>query len=262
MQKLVFSFCLILFTAFAVFGQNNVGINTTTPDASAALDITSSSQGVLVPRMNAVQKGNISAPATGLMIYQTDEKPGFYYNAGTPLAPDWRPVGGVPAGGTAGQVLTKTDATDFNAQWAPPTSSGGGGGVTLVLDATKSATQVGVASSAADVVFEDYDDPDVTIGSFDETTFTVTSPGLYLISVNLASNVTQAMFANLVTSVGTFYGAGTSNNQIPAPGSRTSVTAVVALKKDDTVKAQFSCNATTATLLGTNACRMTITKLN
>jgi hypothetical protein len=35
---------------------------------------------------------------------------------------------GLPAGGTAGQVLEKIDATDYNAQWV--TASGGGGGQT------------------------------------------------------------------------------------------------------------------------------------
>ena len=35
---------------------------------------------------------------------------------------------GVPAGGTAGQVLTKVDETDYNTEWKDPT--GGGGGTT------------------------------------------------------------------------------------------------------------------------------------
>ena len=39
--------------------------------------------------------------------------------------------GTVPAGGTANQVLSKIDATDFNLQWATP--SGGSGSIGLML---------------------------------------------------------------------------------------------------------------------------------
>ena len=58
-----------------------IGINNETPDASAALDITSTTGGLLVPRMTAAQRDAISPAATGLMIYQTDATVGFcYYN--------------------------------------------------------------------------------------------------------------------------------------------------------------------------------------
>ena len=63
-----------------------MGINTETPDASAALDITSTTGGVLVPRMTQAQRNQINdpaGPADGLMIYQTDGTPGFYYYNGS-----------------------------------------------------------------------------------------------------------------------------------------------------------------------------------
>ena len=59
--------------------NGNVGIGTTTPDTSAALDISSSSKGILVPRMSTAQKNMIATPAIGLLIYQTDSVQGFYY---------------------------------------------------------------------------------------------------------------------------------------------------------------------------------------
>ena len=70
----------VLFTS-TTFAQ--VGINTETPDASAALDITSTSGGLLVPRMTNAQRDAISSPATGLMVYQTDGTVGFYYYDGS-----------------------------------------------------------------------------------------------------------------------------------------------------------------------------------
>jgi hypothetical protein len=60
-----------------------VGIGTTTPDASSALDITSTTKGLLIPRMTNAERGFIDTPATGLMIYQTDGTPGFYYYNGS-----------------------------------------------------------------------------------------------------------------------------------------------------------------------------------
>ena len=72
---------------------DNVGIGTTAPDASAALDIVSSSKGALLPRLTQAQVAAIASPATGLLVFQTDATPGFYYNAGTPAAPGWQPLG-------------------------------------------------------------------------------------------------------------------------------------------------------------------------
>ena len=62
-----------------------VGIGTTTPDASAVLDIQSSSndKGILIPRMTQAQRNAISSPATGLMIFQTDGNVGFYFYDGS-----------------------------------------------------------------------------------------------------------------------------------------------------------------------------------
>jgi hypothetical protein len=88
----------LLFTAMAVgtaLAQNNVGINTPSPDVSAALDISSTSKGLLIPRMTQSERNGISTPATGLMIFQTDNTPGFYYNGGTPASPSWQAVAGV-----------------------------------------------------------------------------------------------------------------------------------------------------------------------
>ena len=66
-----------------------MGIGTTTPDASSALDITSTTKGLLIPRMTETQRDAISSPATGLMIYQTDGTVGFYYYNGS----SWANVG-------------------------------------------------------------------------------------------------------------------------------------------------------------------------
>ena len=50
----------------------NVGVGNPSPDSSAVLDLTSTSQGFLPPRMNSAQQAAIHAPAEGLILYNTD----------------------------------------------------------------------------------------------------------------------------------------------------------------------------------------------
>ncbi len=80
--KSLFLLFLLLIVNIDVF-YSQVGINTTSPDPSSMLDITSTDKGILIPRMTQAQRDAISSPATGLMIYQTDGKQGFYYYTGT-----------------------------------------------------------------------------------------------------------------------------------------------------------------------------------
>lgn len=61
----------------------SAGIGTATPDASSLLEIKSTAKGLLIPRMKKTQRDAIISPATGLLIYQTNSTPGFYYYSGT-----------------------------------------------------------------------------------------------------------------------------------------------------------------------------------
>jgi len=60
--------------------QNAVSIGVANPDASAVLEVASTSKGFLFPRMTETQRNAISSPATGLMVYQTDADEGVYIN--------------------------------------------------------------------------------------------------------------------------------------------------------------------------------------
>jgi len=61
---------------------SQVGIGTTTPDSSSILDIESTTSGLLIPRMTQTQRLAITTPATGLLVYETDTIPGFWYYDG------------------------------------------------------------------------------------------------------------------------------------------------------------------------------------
>ena len=75
-------FTLLTAVVFTATTYAQVGIGTTNPDTSAALDITSITKGLLPPRMTTTQRNAISSPAVGLMIYctncGTNGEPQFY----------------------------------------------------------------------------------------------------------------------------------------------------------------------------------------
>ncbi len=94
-MKKIYSILFILFGISIAQAQNNVGIGTNTPNASAKLDITATDKGLLIPRVNLSGTGDattIAGPATGLMVFnQTAAGSGatavaantFYYYNGT-----------------------------------------------------------------------------------------------------------------------------------------------------------------------------------
>jgi len=53
-------------------GNDNIGINNATPNISSIVDIVSTTEGILIPRMTTAQRDAISSPAQGLLIYDTD----------------------------------------------------------------------------------------------------------------------------------------------------------------------------------------------
>ena len=59
---------------------DSVGIGTASPNASAKVDITSTTLGFLIPRMTTAQKNAIASPAAGLQVYDTTASALFYYN--------------------------------------------------------------------------------------------------------------------------------------------------------------------------------------
>lgn len=81
--------CMLLILT-DTFSQN-VSINTTgnAADTSAILDLSSTSKGLLVPRMTQAQRTAIFTPADGLLIYQNDGTIGFYFYT---TASGWVPL--------------------------------------------------------------------------------------------------------------------------------------------------------------------------
>ncbi len=74
----IFILILSFFCLTSVHSQ--VGVGTSTPQSSAALDVNSTSKGFLYPRMTNTQMLAISSPATGLQVFNTDANALYYYD--------------------------------------------------------------------------------------------------------------------------------------------------------------------------------------
>jgi len=87
------------------------------PNASAILDVSSTTKGLLIPRMTSTQRNAIVAPATGLQVYQTDGSKGIYFYNGSV----WMPVATAGTTYTAGTGIvisgTTLSAKNTTALW-------------------------------------------------------------------------------------------------------------------------------------------------
>jgi hypothetical protein len=72
------NFNFSILTGGSLVVDGDMGIGTTLPDVSAKLEITSTSQGFLPPRMTNAQRIAIATPAVGLMVYCIDATEGVY----------------------------------------------------------------------------------------------------------------------------------------------------------------------------------------
>lgn len=125
-----------------IVANAQVGIGTTSPDASAQLEIQSSSKGFLLPRLALTGRNDaatITSPANGLLVFNTATAgtstttvtPGFYYNAGTPQTPEWV------------RLIVPTDNV-ANVTGTVAVANGGTG----ATDAATARTNLGVLASA------------------------------------------------------------------------------------------------------------------
>ncbi len=114
----------VLYTSLSAIGlllstltstAQSVGIGTTTPNASARLDITATNKGLLIPNVNLTGPNDnttIASPAKGLLVWNTNSimGEGYYYNSVTPASPVWLKLS--TGSGAAGWALTGNAGTD------------------------------------------------------------------------------------------------------------------------------------------------------
>lgn len=79
---------ILLFMACSTVSMAQVGIGTTSPNANATLELSSTSQGMLFPRMTTTQRDAIVSPAKGLTIFNTSHNC-IQTNVGSSTASNW-----------------------------------------------------------------------------------------------------------------------------------------------------------------------------
>lgn len=126
----------ILFVVFSINANAQTVIGTSTPNASAKLEVAATDKGFLLPRMTATQRSAIATPANGLLVYQTDGDAGFYVNTGSSSSVVWTRVNmdwsrsGNDLTYTSGNVSTTGNLTGGNASTS--TISGFGANVATI----------------------------------------------------------------------------------------------------------------------------------
>jgi hypothetical protein len=88
MKHVVSFFFLFILAGVVSHAQVSITTDNSAPDNSAMLDIKSVTKGILAPRMTFAQRDAIASPATGLLVFCTDNN-FFYTNQGTPASPLW-----------------------------------------------------------------------------------------------------------------------------------------------------------------------------
>lgn len=206
---------LVFFSFFTLKTNAQVGINTTAPDASSALDIQSTEAGLLIPRMTTAERDAITDPANALLVFDTDLN-GYYFNDGTPASPDWT------------LLLTETESRDnyviVKSEDDFPTASGG----TITLDENTLYEVNGTISTSSSInvngaylIGKDTNEDIINYtgsgalftgnqnASFRNITFNGSSGSLFNLSASATNSlIAQSVVVNGFSSVGTVSGYG------------------------------------------------------
>lgn len=261
MRSLIITITIAVLAVTSTRAQNNVGINNATPHASAALMVdtsTSGPQGILIPRMTQGRRNAIAGPATGLMIFQTDNTPGFYFYNGTA----WSAVGG----GMNSGVKLELVATKIAATQTPASAQGSNTGDVIVFDNVVTVPTLGSYSTASN---------SYTVGQGQS--------GLYQIQVRSVSidnatpsNTTGHWFkieilpsggsASLINATD-IYGPypPVSNANFPSGlKGRSEISALVYLNAGDSfvIKGLSANSSVTNAIKNDGSCKLTVVKLN
>jgi hypothetical protein len=254
---------VVLLTATA-YAQ--VGIGTTTPDASSTLDITSTTKGLLMPRMTNAQRLVISNPAAGLQVFVTDLDGGsFMFYDGT----EWGTLSftiTVPDAPTIGTAVASV--TQATVSFTAPLINGG----TAITSYTATSSPGGITGTLNQAGSGDI----IVTGLTSGVAYTFTVSATNAIDTSLASAVSNSIVIPQ-PQVGDFYGGGVvfylfesgdagyvegethgliaavedQNTSIPVPWQADYIT------KDDFMESLYELTGATGTSIGTGSTNTT-----
>jgi len=206
-------YTLLAAAVFTASTYAQVGIGTTNPNSSAALDITSTTKGLLIPRMTNAQRQAISNPAAGLQVFVTDFDGGsFMFYDGTEWGtlsftkkrPDAPTIGTATAGDTQATVSFTAPSSNGGSAITSYTATSNPGGITGTISQSGSGS--------------------ITVtGLTNETAYTFTVTATNAIGTSAASDasssVTPATIPDAPTISGVTSGSTEATISFTAPSS-------------------------------------------
>jgi Chaperone of endosialidase/Head domain of trimeric autotransporter adhesin len=155
---LILIFILQIFVSKAQMGINSIG---TAPNSSAMLDVSSTTKGLLPPRMTSAQKTAIASPADGLLVFDTNTQSYWFRQSGawTELPKAGSTSNYWSLSGSGGNEIQNTNSGGFwsanpvglmitsNDTSNPPTAPTSGAGTRLMWIPSRSAFRVGTIDS-------------------------------------------------------------------------------------------------------------------
>ena len=185
MKTKILTALVFIILAFTVNAQVGVGI--VSPDNSAMLDVTSTTKGLLTPRMTANQRTAIGSPATGLIVYQTDGTSGFYYYTGG----DWVLLinGTDPLPAINGASVTNLNASNLSSGTVPTARMGTGTANSSTFLRGDGTWSTPVASAGATFLTKSVDYTITSSDASDDLYITCTASSVATFTLPLANSV-------------------------------------------------------------------------
>ena len=188
---------LFLFVSTSAIAQ--VGINTSTPDASAALDISSTTGGLLLPRMTNQERKEISNPAAGLLVFVTDFNEGtFMFYDGS----EWGTLSfSITKPGIPGNVVATAGNGEATISFTAPSNNGG----SIITSYTATSDPEGITGTLSQA-----ESGTITVSNLiNGTEYTFTVKANNDIGSSLASEKSNAIIpSNVNNEVGDYFQGG------------------------------------------------------
>lgn len=89
MKRITIFLTVLIFSAMAIQAQVAINDDGSAANASAVLDVKSTSKGFMPPRMTATEIALIASPAAGLLVFNTDDNHYYFYDDG---AGEWKEI--------------------------------------------------------------------------------------------------------------------------------------------------------------------------
>jgi hypothetical protein len=156
MKKQILILLTILISGLSTTAQVGISATNTPPNASAMLDVSSTSKGLLPPRMSTAQRNAIASPADGLLVFDTNTQSYWYRRVSiwTELPQSTAAINFWQQTGAGGNEIKNTNTggfwsanpvvlDGFNNNEGPPTAPVSGAGTRMMWIPSRSAFRVG-----------------------------------------------------------------------------------------------------------------------